>query len=173
MTAMHRFQTLTLAVLLLAGCDDDPQRPDPQQEIDELIEVVRAATEPYRNFDVAASVGYEPASPCVENGAGAMGFHYLRPDLVDATVEPTEPELLLYAPDGADLRLVGVEFMVAADPWDAANTAAPELAGHVFDDHRAEDARHGIPFPHYDLHLWAWESNPDGPFAHFNPMVSC
>ncbi len=63
--------------------------------------------------------------------------------------------------------------MVAAGPWDAANSAPPVLAGHTFDDHRAPETRHGIPFAHYDLHVWTWRHNPSGTFEHFNPKVAC
>ena len=32
--------------------------------------------------------------------------------------------------------------------------------------------RYGLP-PYYELHVWAWRSNPRGPFADMNPKVSC
>ena len=30
----------------------------------------------------------------------------------------------------------------------------------------------GMP-PHYDLHVWVWQPNPDGMFAIWNPKVTC
>ena len=30
----------------------------------------------------------------------------------------------------------------------------------------------GMPV-HYDLHVWLFDSNPDGVFAPWNPSVSC
>jgi hypothetical protein len=30
----------------------------------------------------------------------------------------------------------------------------------------------GMP-PHYDLHVWVWQANPEGIFAPFNPNVTC
>jgi hypothetical protein len=103
-----------------------------------------------------------------------MGFHYARPDIVDGTVVDGQPEVMLYEPQpGGDMRLVGVEFLVIAPEWDASNGEAPSLAGRTFDDHRAAGSMHGLPFPHYELHVWVWEDNADGMFEPFNPMVSC
>src|SRR5690606_24919486 len=106
--------------------------------------------------------------------AGGMGIHYANNGLVDGAVDAGKPEMLLYEPSaGGGMELVGVEFMVMADAWDAANGSPPELAGQSFDDHRAEADRHGLPFAHYDLHVWVWKDNPAGVFAPFNPAVSC
>ena len=33
--------------------------------------------------------------------------------------------------------------------------------------------RFGIPFPFLRLYVWAWERNPRGTFADYNPNVSC
>jgi hypothetical protein len=173
MSRARTLLVLPLAALLLAGCEEDPTAPaeDPVQQ---LVDRIRASTEAYHQVASAAAAGYAEASPCVSSPDGAMGFHYMNAPLVDAAVEPTVPELLLYEPTaGGNLRLVGVEYMVLAPEWDASNDEPPSLAGQPFDDHRAEEARHGIPFPHYDLHVWAWEENPNGTFAPFNPNVSC
>lgn len=161
---------LVVATLLI-GCDDSTQPEDP---VDELVATVRAATTEYQDFDAAVADGFEQASPCVASPDGGMGFHYARADRVDGAVEPSEPELLLYEPqtDG-DMRLIGVEFLVLADVWDASNDDPPALAGQLFDDHRAEELRHGLPFAHYELHAWAWVDNASGVFAPFNPAVAC
>lgn len=166
-------RSITAAVVatLLIGCD---QSTEPQDPVNELLATVRAATTEYQDFDAAVADGFEQASPCVASPDGGMGFHYARADRVDGTVEPSEPELLLYEPQaGGDMRLLGVEFLVLADAWDASNDAAPVLAGQPFDDHRAEELRHGLPFPHYELHVWAWVENASGVFLPFNPAVVC
>lgn len=160
-----------LALTVLVGCDDDPAAPE--DPVEQLLSDIRSSTEAYHQVDAALADGYVEASPCVASPDGGMGFHYAKESLVDATVEPTEPELLLYEPTTDGLRLVGVEYMVMAPAWDESNDELPELLGQAFDDHRPEEARHGIPFPHYDLHVWAWTSNPSGTFASFNPGVSC
>jgi hypothetical protein len=162
---------MAMTAAMLAACSDDPALPiDEQDEVEELVAAIRTATDAYHDFDAAVAAGFEPASPCVPN----MGFHYAVPALVDGTVVADQPEVLLYEPlAGGDMQLVGVEFLVVAPEWDAANPTLPVLAGRTFDDHRAEESRHGLPFPHYELHVWVWKDNADGMFEPFNPTVVC
>lgn len=165
----RRLATLIpLAVLLLAaGCDSPNDAPDPLEEL-------RDATEAFQQVTAAQAAGYAAAGPCVASPAGGMGIHYVNQALVDATVDPRRPEALLYAPTaGGGRELVGAEFVVVADAWDASHTTPPTLAGQSFDDHRDPAARHGLPFAHYDLHVWVWRANPAGMFTPFNPTVSC
>ena len=167
---MRSFSLLAAAVAALAlpACDSEsPTEPDPLAQL-------RDATRQFQQVSAATAAGYAPAGPCVATPAGGMGFHYTRQAAVDGTVKLDEPEVLLYAPgsNGA-LELVGVEYLVPSGAWDAANSAPPSVLGQPFDDHRAEAARHGMPFPHYDLHVWIWKENPSGRHAPFNPSVSC
>ena len=76
---------------------------------------VRQATAKYHDVNQALADGYIPVSPCEAlPGAGAMGIHYLNPALAsDLAIDPLAPEILLYAPSGNGLRLVGVEYFVA------------------------------------------------------------
>lgn len=159
---------LALATLsLMAGCDSPSDSDDPLEEL-------RDATEAYQQVSAAQAAGYAALGPCVATPAGAMGIHYVNNALVDGTVNPRQPEALLYAPTASGGReLLGAEFVVAADAWDASNSAAPTFAGQSFEDHRAPAARHGLPFGHYDLHVWAWRNNPSGLYAPFNPTVTC
>jgi hypothetical protein len=159
---------------LLIGCDDDPAAPVEEDPVADLVETIRDATQAYHDVDAAIAAGFEQASPCVESPAGGMGFHYGRMASVDATLDAADPEILLYEPiEGGGLRLVGIEFLVLSEPWDAANAGAPSLVDESFDDHRDPDLWHGLPFPHYEFHVWAWEENPSGLFTPFNPAVSC
>ncbi|HEX8694913.1 MAG TPA: hypothetical protein VF746_21060 [Longimicrobium sp.] len=160
-----------LGAIGVLACDSDPTTPEPER----TLRAIRDATRAYQSVDAAVAAGYAPAGPCVAHPSmGAMGIHYSRATLADGTVDPTQPEVLLYAPSpGGSLQLVGVEFLVPAAAWDASNSAPPMLSGQPFDDHRAPEARHGLPFPHYDLHAWVWRDNPNGVFAPFNPAVSC
>lgn len=163
---------LAAAVFPLAACGEDPVEPaDP---VDQLLTDIRTTTSEYQDIGAATAAGYAPVSPCVSGPPGGMGFHYALEARIDAEIVPTEPELLLYEPQaGGGMALVGVEYMVMAPAWDAQHATPPELLGVVFDDHRAEADRHGLPFPHYDLHVWAWRDNPAGVFAPLNPDVSC
>jgi hypothetical protein len=45
------------------------------------------------------------------------------------------------------------------------------LMGQLF-NYVGSPNRYGLP-AFYELHVWAWQSNPDGVFADFNPQVSC
>ena len=129
---------------------------------------VRQATAKYHDVGQALADGYIPVSGCEAlPGVGAMGIHYLNPGLAsDLTVDPLAPEVLLYAPSGDGLRLVGVEYFVAH-----AGQPAPRVLGQTFDGPMAGHSP-GMP-AHYDLHAWVWQANPAGLFAAWNPHVSC
>ena len=135
---------------------------------------VRNATRRYRNVDEAVDDGYVQFFGCVhEPLAGAMGMHFVNAGLVgDGVVEPTTPEAVMYEqrPNGT-LELVGVEYVVFQDAWDAANPAPPELFGETF-TLVPEPNRYGIP-PFYELHAWAWKDNPTGAHEDWNPRVLC
>jgi hypothetical protein len=111
---------------------------------------------------------------CVtEPGLGAMGTHYVNGVLIgDAVVDSALPEALMYetGPDGRH-TLLGVEYIVFAEAWDAANNSPPTLFGETFTLVPAPN-RYGIP-SFYELHVWAWKNNPAGLFADWKPTVSC
>ena len=77
----------------------------------------------------------------------------------------------MYEPKNGRLELVGVEYIVLADQWDAENPAPPVLMGQVF-NYVGRPNRYGIP-AFYELHVWAARDNPNGAFADWNPRVSC
>ncbi len=140
-----------------------------------LVDKVRAATRRYKNIDVALAEGWVPATPCVSGpNSGAMGVHYVLPDRVgDAVLSADVPEALIYEPlTNGRLRLVGVEFIVLADVWNTANPdAQPALDGHLL-NLVSEPNRYRLP-AFYELHVWAWERNPNGNFADWNSQVTC
>ena len=189
---------LTLTVLTLAACDvTAPSTQSASMSVEagddtarsvhgQTLAAIRGGTARYHRVEQALADGYVPASPCVfqtdedDNEVAAMGYHYVNFDLIEGAmpdddratvIDPSAPEILLYEPQrNGRLRLVGVEFMASAAGSDG---IAPMLDGVVFADHTAEEDRHDIPFPHYDLHVWTWRHNPDGLFASHNPNVSC
>jgi hypothetical protein len=143
-----------------------------------LIDKVRAATARYLDINVALNEP-EPwvrGTPCVSGpNSGAMGVHYILPSRVfDGVLNANEPEALIYEPqpNGA-LRLVGVEFIVLADDWARLHPdgSTPALDGHLTNYVGAPN-RYGLP-AFYELHVWAWEHNPNGSFADWNTQVSC
>ena len=135
---------------------------------------VRQATARFHDLDVALAEGYIPlgGAHCVaEPDVGAMGFHYYNPTLLfDGVLDPTRPELLVYAPSGRGERLVAVEYMMPLSTW--SGMEAPDLFGKPFDGPMPEHEPNtsGV---HYDQHFWIWGHNPAGVLATWNPSVSC
>ena len=131
---------------------------------------VRAATARFHDVAVAVAEGYRPVSPCEQlPGAGAMGVHYLNPQLaMDGVLDPQRPEVLLYVPGDDGPRLVGVEWFVAEV---ATGGQVPTVLGRRLD---GPMPGHSPDMPsHYDLHAWVWAHNPTGTFAAWNPALSC
>ncbi|HET7697746.1 MAG TPA: hypothetical protein VFK57_18680 [Vicinamibacterales bacterium] len=149
------------------------QEQDGGAGLSRLVEKVREATEPFRQ---SVPPGYQQFLGCVSGPeAGAMGVHFVNFELVDGK-EPdaAKPEALIYEVENGRARLVGVEFIVPAEAWDAAHgnpATPPELEGQVF-HFVASPNRFRLP-AFYELHVWAWRDNPKGTFADFNPRVSC
>jgi hypothetical protein len=141
-----------------------------------LVEKVRLATARYIDINAAMAEHWVQATPCVSGpGSGAMGVHFVLPSRVgDGALKADEPEALIYEPlpSGA-LRLVGVEFIVIAADWAAAHPdgSTPAVDGHLT-NYVSEPNRYGLP-AFYELHVWAWEQNPNGSFADWNTQVSC
>jgi hypothetical protein len=136
-----------------------------------LPETVRQATAQFK--DVRKATGYALLHGCVSGPQeGAMGIHFANGGLIgDGVLDAKHPEALLYEPRDGKLQLVGVEYIVDAATWDAHHQAPPVLMGQLFNYVGAPN-RFRIP-AFYELHVWAWKSNPDGVFADWNPRVSC
>jgi hypothetical protein len=148
--------------------------PERQKQMNALVAIVRDATERFRDVTIAQAEGYALQFGCVSGpDAGAMGMHFVNGALVgDDLLDPTRPEIVIYEPtaDGR-LRLIGADFLVLKEVWDARHTAPPQLMGqllHLFD----APNRFGLP-PFYTLHVWAWKNNPSGTFVNWHPQVSC
>ena len=165
------------------------------------LDEVKQATARFRDVSVALAEGYirDPFNICETApmmgrpaSLGAMGIHYVRPDLLGITGPPSprvngtgthtdfrKPSVLIYEPqaDGS-LHLVAVENLVFAAAWRAAgHTEPPTFHGvkwdsMVDDPNTALDEAHNFE-PHFDRHVWLYRKNPNGVFAQFNPAVSC
>lgn len=138
-----------------------------------LVDTVRLATARFQDVKAAEAAGYQLFFGCVSGpNEGAMGIHYVNNDLVgDGQLDPNKPEAIIYEDQNGTMRLVGVEYVVVAEPWLAKNQTPPVLMGQLMNYAGAPD-RFGIPAYFY-LHVWAWKNNPDGMFADWNPQVSC
>jgi hypothetical protein len=184
MPAPSRTASCLIVSALLGACS--PAGP--------TLDDVRAATEKYRDVDVALANGFvrDPIDACetpyhmgIVEDLGVMGIHYFRPDLLGVAEGETrldvtaahadflEPAVLLYEPqaDGS-LELVALANIVSADAWRAAGRSEPpSFAGVPFELGRA-DAGMMIE-ARYELHVWLYRDNPSGMFAAYNPNATC
>jgi len=141
------------------------------------LAAVRQASTRYHDVNVALGDGFVQTPSCVqEPGLGGMGIHLINPvRIMDPTINLLEPEILLYLETEDGMKLLGVEYMFPVGPPDAPVPGpappAPVLFGRPFDGPMLGHEP-GQP-PHYDLHVWVWQANPEGIFAPFNPNVSC
>jgi len=139
-----------------------------------LIKVVREATERFQDSTAAERAGYFLQFGCVSGpDTGAMGMHFVNMPLVlDGILDATRPEIVIYEPQpNGTLRLVGADFLVLAEAWNATHTAPPQLMGQLFHLFEAPN-RFGLP-AFYTLHVWAWKESPAGAFVNSHPNVSC
>ena len=173
-----------LTMLLGASLALTAYAPAQQPDQDQLVQIVRNATQLYQN---TAPAGYGPVLGCVSGSDhGAMGVHYVNGNLINGQtllsngqLDPTKPQALIYEPqpNGAP-KLVAVEFIILASALPS--NAAPEVNGHLMlyiDGPSAArpDApqnRYGLP-AFFELHVWAWKDNPQGPCVDWNNHVSC
>jgi hypothetical protein len=167
--------SLVAATPLFAADGDATNHSAQEQTVpSKLVELVRAGTERYIDVNAATAAGYGPFLGCVAGtDHGAMGVHYVNPKLLgDLTLEPSQPEALIYEPDHGKMRLVGVEFILDSASWLADhNNTPPVLEGQVFNFVAAPN-RFNIP-SFFELHVWAWRDNPEGAFVDWNNHVTC
>jgi hypothetical protein len=142
-----------------------------------LVKKVRDATAKYRDINVVLSdTAWDGRTPCVSGpDHGAMGVHFVQSSMTkDGVLDPTKPEALIYEPlpDGR-FRLVGVEFIQDADSWTTLHPEGPppSVDGNLMNLIGAPN-RYGLA-AFYELHVWAWEDNPNGSFADWNNRVTC
>jgi hypothetical protein len=133
------------------------------------LAAVRAATAQFHRSEVAEAAGYVNVNvgECVElPGVGGMGYHFVNFDLVDFELDPLKPEAMVYAPSpSGKMKLVAVEYIVPAAPWDANFDFLPSVLG--------QDLHLNPQLGLYVLHAWVWQNNPAGMFEDWNPTVSC
>jgi hypothetical protein len=136
----------------------------------------------FHNFRASQDAGYTFHLPelsgntCISNGSvGAMGDHFVNTSLLDETLDPARPEVLVYATKrNGDYRLAALEYVVFKAKWEEAhglNAEAPKLFGQTFDFVPSPN-RYGLD-AFYALHVWLWDKNPSGLFFAWNPRVTC
>jgi hypothetical protein len=154
------------------GHDHDPEHSQVRRD-SPLVQEVYAANARFKNINVALAEGWVQATPCVSGpDFGAMGVHFVHQDRISqALLDPKQPESLIYEPlEDGSFRLVGVEFIILASLWDT-NNGPPALEGNLL-NFVNEPNRFGLP-AFYELHVWAFQDNPNGSFADWNSRVVC
>jgi hypothetical protein len=131
------------------------------------IEKLRTATNSFHDLAAAQAAGYPTDTPrCVDDSTmGGMGRHYLDRKSFDDTLDIAHPEMIIYAPAGdGKWKLVGVEYAI---PFRLRPSTAtpPRLFGQEFRRHEE--------YKYWYLHVWAWDKNPAGLFADWNPLIKC
>ena len=139
-----------------------------------FLKMVRDSTERFHDVATAKAEGYALQFGCVSGpDDGAMGLHYVNGKLVgEGVLDVTRPQIVIYEamPDGK-LQLIGADYLLIADAWNAKHSSPPELMGQLF--HLFESPnRFGLP-AFYTLHVWAWKDNPKGAFVNWHSRVSC
>lgn len=171
---MQKYAVMTIFAVLGTAWSLPALAGPPNGQADGLAEIVRDATERYKDLSLATSEGYALFLGCVSGmQEGAMGVHYANGTLVgDDVLDAERPEVLVYEPrPNGTLRLAAVEYLVIADAWDASHATPPVLEGQSF-HYTGSPNRYGLP-AFYALHVWAWKHNPHGTFVNWNPNVSC
>lgn len=184
------------------GADEQPGAtgPEPAPGAPDLAPV-RAATERFRDVQVALSEGYvrDPFDLCDTAEMmgrppelGAMGVHYVRPDLLGITAPP-DPRV-----DGTGIH---TDFLTRrssstsrrrtdrSTSWRSRTSRSePPGSPQGTRSHRRSTGsrttawrttrrptrtRAHVFDPHYDRQVWIYRENPNGVFAPFNPNVTC
>jgi hypothetical protein len=130
-----------------------------------LVDKVRAFNKRFEDVKVAVAEGYAPI-PCASGiDGGAMGVHYVNAEyLKDEIPDIKRPQAVMYEPlPTGKMELVAVEYITLKGPT--------SLDGQLF-SFTSSPNRYGLG-PFYQLHVWAWKSNPRGAFADMNPNVTC
>jgi hypothetical protein len=139
----------------------------------------RQATDKYHDISLATADGYAifrdaNQIACIDQpGVGTMGVHFVKGALLDAVLDPAQPEALVYEPrNHGGYKLVALEYIVFKDAWEGAgHTGVPSLFGTDF-ALTGEPNRFGLK-PFYSLHAWLFRGNPLGQLTPWNPRVSC
>ncbi len=164
---MRKMMLALLTLLLVVGLV-------PAAAADSRLAAARAATARYHDIDAALADGYVSTVECVALPSGeAMGVHFIKPALLDTTLDVRQPEVLLYEPraNGKGFRLVGVEYLQVDSDQDLSTSDGTIFLGQPL---VGPMPGHGPGMPiHQELHVWVWRHNPAGMFAEFNAAVRC
>jgi hypothetical protein len=170
---------VALAAALAGACGGDGHEPLPAHRLapteahaarasradEDAVARLRALLSQYRKADDAVDAGWNSrVTGCMADPAlGGMGWHYADLTRFDTTLDPMNPEILVYANVDGTRRLVAAEFAVPLAAW--TSPEPPRLFGQAF--------HVNAQFQLWVLHVWAWFPNPTGVFSDWNPRIRC
>ncbi len=155
----------------------DTEEPTHEEEVaaERLAEETKAQTARYVDYEAAIADGYVPDGPELGLQRHLKNPAYQKDGLI---LEPSKPELLVYATDGENQQLLGVAYTMkrAGDPgpqiggpltrWHSHNicfTLLPPSFGLVSPFGTCPLGAVAVTLPEM-MHVWTVE-NPDGPYA--------
>jgi hypothetical protein len=157
-----------------AVAQSEERTTDQKGKGSELLQIVRDATRRFKDVQAAEAEGYGLLFGCVSGESeGAMGLHYVNQKVLgEGKVDATRPQIVIYEPTpSGGLRLIGADYLVFKEVWDANHPLPPQLMGQAFHLFDAPN-QFGLK-AFYTLHVWAWKDNPNGAFVNWHPHVSC
>ena len=152
--------------------------------LSEQVEVARAATEKYRDIEVAYADGYVQITQFIPG----IAAHFVKPGLLNAPFDPAAPSNLLYEPDeNGNWVLVGVAYTAPnkGDEVQPDGFAGPLDGWHYhknlcFKGGGVSIASSEAQCPggtyvertQWLLHVWLYKDSPEGMFSHQNSLVA-
>ena len=135
-------------------------------EIEAQLVAAREAVAAFADRAQSEAAGYTTQiTDCRVSEQGGQGLHYGKAELIHdgAQLDALQPEVLMYEPqaDGS-LRFVGFEYIIPRADWTSADP--PTFLGQQMTVNEEFDV--------WVLHAWVVD-NPNGPFADWNPNVTC
>lgn len=161
---------LMLVALLVGACADGDTADDTDHGADvdhELLLPAYRGAAGFQDVATAEAAGWVSTIDtlgCFESDdQGGMGVHWLNESLLDAELDPAQPEALVYELDatGEVVALVGHEYLVPFEAW--TDEDPPRLFGLDLHEHPV------LPF--WILHAYLWKDNPNGMFNDWNPAI--
>ena len=140
----------------------------------EFVEPLRTTAQ-FHDVETAIAAGYSLRLPdtsgmtCIADPTlGTMGVHMVNTGLLDAEIDASSPEALVYEPGrNGQLKLVAVEYVVFQSAW--AGSGHRRSSARYSTTSPAPN-RYGLP-PSWALHAWIWKPNPSGILFAWNPRV--
>jgi hypothetical protein len=163
---------LTLVGALLVAAGGAAAQPTPSHAAahgPSAADIVAAqrATAAFQDVSAAEAAGYASTMDALgcfhSDTAGGMGLHYLKESLLDASLDVSAPEAVVYELDaeGNVAGLVAHEYIVPVAAW--TSEEPPMVFGMPLHRHAT--------LPLWVLHAWLWKDNAAGFFEDYNPAV--